>query len=105
MCSVFFFFFYMHPDGYKRVNISTIITFRIQLYLSIYLLVRCFMVTHSTEGLKLFVRDKATIQTKEEYRGVGQHASQDDQVVHVWTGHLNQPGRGQKIIGDQNSGD
>lgn len=58
--------------------------------------------THSAEGLKLFVRDETSIQTKQEDRGVGQHASQDDQVVHIRTGHLYQPGRGQKFIVDQN---
>lgn len=44
--------------------------------------------THRAESLKLFIRDKTSIQTKEEDGGVGQHAPQDDQVVHVWTGHL-----------------
>lgn len=46
--------------------------------------------THSAEGLELFVRNKTSIQTKQEDGGVGEHASQDDQVVHVGTGHLNQ---------------
>lgn len=31
--------------------------------------------THSAEGLKLFVRDKTSIQTKQEDRGIREHAS------------------------------
>lgn len=49
---------------------------------------RCVQETHRAESLELFIRDKTSIQTKEEDGGVGQHAPQDDQVVHVWTGHL-----------------
>lgn len=58
--------------------------------------------THSAEGLKLFVRDKTSIQAKQEDGGVGEHASEDDQVVHVGTGHLDKSGREQKSGMDQN---
>lgn len=44
--------------------------------------------THRAQSLKLFIRDETAIQTKEEDGGIGQHAPQDDQVVHIWTGHL-----------------
>lgn len=57
-----------------------------------------FRGTHSAEGLELFVGDETSIQAKQEDGGVGQHASQDDQVVHIWTGHLDQPGREHKVI-------
>lgn len=57
-----------------------------------------FRGTHSAEGLELFVRDETSIQTEQEDGGVGQHASQDDQVVHIRTGHLDQPGREHKVI-------
>lgn len=53
--------------------------------------------THRAEGLKLLVGDEASVQTKEEDGGVGQQASEDDQVVHVGTGHLDQPGTGQAV--------
>lgn len=54
--------------------------------------------THRAESLELLIGDKASVQPKEEDGGVGQHAPQDDQVVHVRTGHLDEPGRGQKMI-------
>lgn len=54
--------------------------------------------THRAEGLELLVGDEASVQTKEEDGGVGQQASEDDQVVHVGTGHLDQPGTGGKKI-------
>lgn len=57
-------------------------------YSLFYVLVKRVEGTHSAEGLKLFVRDKTSIQAKQEDRGVGEHASEDDQVVHVGTGHL-----------------
>lgn len=44
--------------------------------------------THSAQGLESLVWDKRAIQAKEEDGRVGQHASQDDQVVHVRTGHF-----------------
>lgn len=53
--------------------------------------------THRAEGLELLVGDKASVQTKEEDGGVGQQASEDDQVVHVGTGHLDQPGTGRAV--------
>lgn len=53
-----------------------------------YVLVKRVEGTHSAEGLKLFVRDETSIQAKQEDRSVGEHASEDDQVVHVGTGHL-----------------
>lgn len=53
--------------------------------------------THRAEGLELLVGDEASVQTEEEDGGVGQQASQDDQVVHVGTGHLDQPGTGQTV--------
>lgn len=31
--------------------------------------------THSAEGLKLFIGDKTSIQSKQEDRGIGQHAT------------------------------
>lgn len=57
-----------------------------------------FRGTHCAEGLELFVGDEASVQTEQEDGGVGQHASQDDQVVHIRTGHLDQPGRERKVI-------
>lgn len=44
--------------------------------------------THSAEGLKLLVRDETSVQAEQEDGGVGEHASENDQVVHVGTGHL-----------------
>lgn len=44
--------------------------------------------TDRAQSLKLFIRDETSIQTKEEDGGIGQHAPQDDQVVHIRTGHL-----------------
>lgn len=41
--------------------------------------------THRAESLELFIRDKTSIQTKQEDGGVGQQPPQDDQVVHVRT--------------------
>lgn len=61
-----------------------------QLLFIIYVLVKCVEWTHSAKGLKLFVRDETPIQAKQEYRGVREHASEDDQVVHVGTGHLDE---------------
>ena len=52
--------------------------------------------THGAQGLKLFVGHQGAIQAKEEDGGVGQHSSQNDEVVHVGTGHLDQSvGRGE----------
>lgn len=51
------------------------------------------MRTYSAEGLKLLVRDETSIQTKQEDGGVGEHATEDDQVVHVGTGHFYQSRR------------
>lgn len=53
-----------------------------------YAVVKGIQETHSAEGLKLFVRDKTSIQTKKENRRIGEQASKDDQVVHVRAGHL-----------------
>lgn len=47
--------------------------------------------THRAEGLELLVGHEAAVQAEEEDGGVGQQASQDDQVVHVGAGHLDQP--------------
>lgn len=40
----------------------------------ILVLVKSIEETHGAEGLKLIVRDKASIQTKQEDRGIGEHA-------------------------------
>ena len=48
--------------------------------------------THRAESLKLLVGDEAPVQTEEEDGRIGQHAPQDDQVVHVGTGHLDHSG-------------
>lgn len=41
------------------------------------------------EGL---FRDEGSIEAEEEDGRVGQHSAQDDEVVHVGTRHLDQPG-------------
>ena len=48
--------------------------------------------THRAESLKLLVGNEASVQAEEEDGGVGQHAPQDDQVVHVGTGHFDHSG-------------
>lgn len=45
----------------------------IQPQLHFYVLVESVEETHSAESLKFFVRDKTSIQTKQEDGGVGQH--------------------------------
>lgn len=52
---------------------------------------RSFMLiarTHRAEGFEFFVRDEGPIEAEEEYGGVGQHSSEDNQVVHIRAGHL-----------------
>lgn len=44
--------------------------------------------THRAEGFKLFVGDEPSVQAEQEDGGVGEHPPQDDEVVHVRTGHL-----------------
>lgn len=58
------------------------------------------VITHSTEGLKLLVWHKRSIQTKEENGGVRQQATQNDQVVHIGTRHFDQPADGGKHTAD-----
>lgn len=52
--------------------------------------------TYSAQGLERLIWDKGAVQAKEEDGSVGQHASKDDQVVHVRTGHFDQPAQGHK---------
>ena len=47
--------------------------------------------TYRAKGFEGLFRDEGPIEAKEEDGCVGKHSSEDDEVVHVWTGHLDQP--------------
>lgn len=49
-----------------------------------------------TYGAKCFeglFRHKGSIKAKEKYRCIGEHPSEDNEVVHIWTRHLYQPAK------------
>lgn len=47
--------------------------------------------TYSAKCFEGLFRDKGSIKAKEKDGCIGEHSSQDDEVVHVWTRHLYQP--------------
>lgn len=47
--------------------------------------------TYSAKCFEGLFRDKGSIKAKEKDWCIGEHSSQDDEVVHVWTRHFYQP--------------
>lgn len=46
--------------------------------------------TYGAKCFKGLFRHKGSIKAKEKYRCIGEHPSEDNEVVHVRTGHLYQ---------------
>ena len=60
------------------------------------------MTTHRTYYREELLSDKSRVQTLKKDAEVGQNASNQDQVVHVGTGHFYVPGCINKLISSVN---